>query len=91
MCSFPNGVGSCVSSKCTLTSCNTGYSNIAGVCTTINLQSDSHNCGVLNNACPATYQNGGAGVCIAGVCQTTCNTGFVSSPSSPLIHFRVRS
>ena len=93
-CIFTNGVGSCLNSKCTISTCNTGYTLVNNVCSIVNLQTNvrlfpppslvsrlaltlirrqKNNCGAAGVVCPATYANGGAGVCTAGVCGTTCN------------------
>lgn len=34
------------------------------------------NCGVAGYTCPASFANGGSGVCVGGKCTTTCNSGY---------------
>ncbi|KAI5481557.1 tenascin XB [Pseudohyphozyma bogoriensis] len=71
------GVAKCSNSKCSYSSCNTNYVlSSSGTCTYTNTQTDANNCGSIGNKCPSSYANGGAGVCIGGVCQTNCNTYY---------------
>lgn len=91
-CSYANGQAACVASKCTLTSCNSGYQSngLTGTslaCTaiktsTVNTQTDVNNCGTAGNVCKGitgalTYQ------CVSGSCQAaTCSSAYTLSSGS---------
>ncbi|KAM0788480.1 hypothetical protein ACM66B_001613 [Microbotryomycetes sp. NB124-2] len=75
-CSFWLGTGACQAGKCVYTSCNAPYALQNGQCQLVDLLSDPKNCGKVGNVCPSSYRNGGAGLCILGVCQTTCSGLF---------------
>ncbi|GAA5855515.1 hypothetical protein JCM8547_007866 [Rhodosporidiobolus lusitaniae] len=76
VCSAVNGLAKCSSGKCAVSSCSTGYKLVNGVCSAIDYTSDPNNCGSAGKVCPSSYSNGGAGTCVAGLCTTTCNSGF---------------
>ncbi|GAA6002236.1 hypothetical protein JCM10207_003140 [Rhodosporidiobolus poonsookiae] len=76
VCSAVNGLAKCSSGKCAYQSCSSGYKLVNGACQAIDLMTDSNNCGVIGKVCPSTYANGGASSCVAGQCQSTCNSGY---------------
>ncbi|MFI5298457.1 MAG: hypothetical protein ACHREM_10185, partial [Polyangiales bacterium] len=76
-CAPANAAGACVTSACTIGTCNPGYqdcdTNPVNGCE-INTAGDASNCGTCGNLC--TYPNAGA-LCTAGVCGLgACNAGF---------------
>ncbi|GAA5985692.1 hypothetical protein JCM10908_007074 [Rhodotorula pacifica] len=77
VCSLPNASAQqCVNGGCQATACATGYAVSGTVC--INVQNDPSNCGGVGQQyiCPASYLHGGAGVCVLGLCSTTCDSGY---------------
>lgn len=80
-CVLPGATGTkCVDSQCQATGCSSGYALKSGVCVAVDTNTDPNNCGSPNPVkCPSSYVNGGAGVCQAGKCTTTCNSGYTWS------------
>ncbi|KAI5476359.1 tenascin XB [Pseudohyphozyma bogoriensis] len=77
---------SCVSGKCQVTGCSSGYSisSDGSSCNVINTTSDVNNCGAKGRVCPTSYSNAPAGstVCVNSVCQpSSCNSGFAYDAS----------
>jgi hypothetical protein len=75
-----NGTAACVSSVCTVGSCNSGWgncdSNAANGCEA-NLTSNVNNCGACGTVCPAPAN--GAAACLGSICTIgTCNAGFAN-------------
>jgi hypothetical protein len=84
VCSFPNAVPACTSSRCQIASCNTGWGNCDGNaangCET-NTNNNVNNCGGCGNAC--SFPNASA-ICSAGACTLgTCNTGYADCDGNP--------
>ncbi|KAK4050110.1 hypothetical protein OIV83_003681 [Microbotryomycetes sp. JL201] len=75
-CVFNNGQGQCQKGRCRYTSCNAPYALIDNACVAVDLNNDANNCGSIGFRCQSTYVNGGAGICLAGKCTTTCVEGF---------------
>ncbi|KAM0788196.1 hypothetical protein ACM66B_001355 [Microbotryomycetes sp. NB124-2] len=75
-CLFNNGQGQCQKGRCKYTSCNAPYALIDNACISVDLNNDASNCGSIGFKCQSTYVNGGAGRCVAGICTTTCQSGF---------------
>jgi len=83
-CSAQNGTAACVSSNCTIASCNPGYGDCnqlaADGCET-SLQFDAANCGSCGNACPSV--NNGNAHCTNGNCGYACNFGYADCDANP--------
>ncbi|GAA5896221.1 hypothetical protein JCM6882_008522 [Rhodosporidiobolus microsporus] len=75
-CTIPNGVAVCSSGSCTAKSCDDGYALQNGKCVGVDTDTDPKNCGKVGTLCPASYRNGGVGICIGGKCQTWCDNLF---------------
>ncbi|GAA6033404.1 hypothetical protein JCM8097_006734 [Rhodosporidiobolus ruineniae] len=75
-CSVENGVATCSSGSCKVQSCNSGYASQNGKCVAVDTQTDTNNCGLIGLPCPASYKNGGVGICLFGKCQTVCDNLF---------------
>ncbi|KDE03141.1 hypothetical protein MVLG_06337 [Microbotryum lychnidis-dioicae p1A1 Lamole] len=66
----------CANSQCYASTCQSGFTKNAGVCTAIDLRSDVLNCGTMGHVCTFT-PSGALGSCVAGVCTlTSCPTGY---------------
>ncbi|SCZ94043.1 BZ3500_MvSof-1268-A1-R1_Chr6-1g08383 [Microbotryum saponariae] len=66
----------CANSQCYASTCQSGFTKNAGVCTEIDLRTDMLNCGTMGHACSFT-PSGALGSCVAGVCAlTSCPTGY---------------
>jgi len=82
-CFAANGTAGCVSSACTVASCNAGFQNCDGVYSNgceKNIKTDPQNCNGCGNVCNGTN---GTASCTNGVCGITCNTGFANCDNNP--------
>ncbi|KAG0667694.1 hypothetical protein C6P46_000231 [Rhodotorula mucilaginosa] len=83
VCSVSNGVPACSSGRCSIASCDVGYTPVKTLflgfflytsCQAVDTSSDNLNCGAVGNVCD--FSNG-AGRCSSGVCTvTSCSPGY---------------
>ncbi len=78
-CSYANAAASCTTGTCGMGICAAGFANCDGSAINgceVNTKSDNGNCGACGAVCPDGK------VCSAGVCTTTCGTGFTNCSGS---------
>lgn len=69
-----------MSGSCTLSKCNTGFQNVNGACTSMDITSDVNNCGAVGKVCVFPL---GQGTCSAGSCTyTSCNAPYALKSGS---------
>ncbi|CAF0856848.1 unnamed protein product [Adineta steineri] len=84
LCSFSNAAATCNNGKCTMGTCNTGFTDCNKVSSDgceVNIAASATNCGTCNNICSFTNAQP---LCNGGTCKMgTCNTGFADCNKNP--------